>query len=148
MHSLLVCSLIIVSAQPTPSLQTSQMLQSCRSYAALLCSCMRHESLHILAEADTASCCEDQQPFISVPLTMQSRDIQQEVRPCCRCYPTKLLGTSPHWYRSRSYRARVVSWPSQIKFVTKFFAAMYLSYLHARGPPVPLYQTLTSRLLA
>ena len=26
----------------------------------------------------------------------------------CRCYPTKLLGTSPHWYRSRSYRARVV----------------------------------------
>ena len=29
----------------------------------------------------------------------------------CRCYPTKLLGTSPHWYRSRSYRARVVRCP-------------------------------------
>ena len=34
----------------------------------------------------------------------------------CRCYPTKLLGTSPHWYRSRSYRARVVRCPPAYHF--------------------------------
>lgn len=29
----------------------------------------------------------------------------------CSCYPLAVLGTSPPWYRSRAYRARVVRRP-------------------------------------
>ena len=32
----------------------------------------------------------------------------------CSCYPTGLLGPSPHWYRSVEYRARVVREPRSV----------------------------------
>lgn len=32
----------------------------------------------------------------------------------CSCYPTGLLGPSPHWYRSVEYRARVVREPRAV----------------------------------
>lgn len=32
----------------------------------------------------------------------------------CSCYPFKLLGYSPSWYKSRSYRARVVKEPRKV----------------------------------
>ena len=32
----------------------------------------------------------------------------------CSCYPTGLLGPSPHWYRSVQYRARVVREPRAV----------------------------------
>ena len=34
----------------------------------------------------------------------------------CSCYPTGLLGPSPHWYRSVEYRARVVREPRAVLF--------------------------------
>ena len=32
----------------------------------------------------------------------------------CSCYPTALLGPSPSWYKSRSYRARAVRQPRSL----------------------------------
>eukprot|EP01012_Entosiphon_sulcatum_P009954 TRINITY_DN15745_c0_g1_i1.p1 TRINITY_DN15745_c0_g1~~TRINITY_DN15745_c0_g1_i1.p1 ORF type:complete len:418 (-),score=63.52 TRINITY_DN15745_c0_g1_i1:210-1439(-) len=32
----------------------------------------------------------------------------------CSCYPTRLLGRPPDWYKSRNYRARAVSHPRQV----------------------------------
>ena len=49
------------------------------------------------------------QTVIDHMISISESDSLQDGGGCaCRCYPTKLLGTSPHWYRSRSYRARVV----------------------------------------
>jgi nitrile hydratase len=32
----------------------------------------------------------------------------------CSCYPISLLGPSPSWYKSESYRSRVVRWPREV----------------------------------
>lgn len=32
----------------------------------------------------------------------------------CSCYPAALLGPSPSWYKSRSYRARAVRTPREL----------------------------------
>ncbi len=32
----------------------------------------------------------------------------------CSCYPRPILGHSPEWYRTPSYRRRIVRWPRQV----------------------------------
>ncbi len=52
-----------------------------------------------------------------VQLTVvENTDAVQNVIVCtlCSCYPRAILGLPPDWYRSKSYRSRVVSEPRQV----------------------------------
>jgi nitrile hydratase len=47
---------------------------------------------------------------------VENTDSVQNVIVCtlCSCYPRAVLGLPPDWYRSKSYRARVVIEPRQV----------------------------------
>uniref|UniRef100_A0A7S2S6K6 nitrile hydratase n=1 Tax=Mucochytrium quahogii TaxID=96639 RepID=A0A7S2S6K6_9STRA len=118
----LVAKGIISAEELRSAVEASETSGSVLNGARLIVHCWRDPEFKARALLDANSACEElglhgSNPHASTKLVLvEDRPGVHNLLVCtlCSCYPTGLLGPSPGWYKSRSYRSRAVREPRAV----------------------------------